>query len=91
VLRPTCGGCSKADSKKHGSREYVQVTRLPETFALPEVSHAIEHALQLGTINFDAVRHLMLCRIGEGRRVWTWRTSPTCRWPRYKPRKPLTT
>jgi hypothetical protein len=47
--------------------------------------------LQLGTINFDAVRHLMLCRIGEGRRVWTWRTTPTCRWPRCKPRKPLTT
>jgi hypothetical protein len=41
----------------------VQVLRLMETFALSEVSQAIEDALQLGTISFDAVRHLMLCRI----------------------------
>ena len=53
----------EARLKKHGSREYVQVLRLMETFALSEVSHAIEDALQLGTISFDAVRHLMLCRI----------------------------
>ena len=48
---------------KHGSREYVQVLRLMETFALAEVTHAIEDALLLGTISFDAVRHLLLCRI----------------------------
>ena len=53
----------EARLKKHGSREYVQVLRLMETFDLAEVSHAIEDALQLGTISFDAVRHLMLCRI----------------------------
>jgi hypothetical protein len=53
----------EARLKKHGSREYVQVLRLMETFDLSEVSHAIEDALQLGTISFDAVRHLMLCRI----------------------------
>ncbi len=34
-----------------------------ETFALEEVTQAIEDALQLGTISFDAVRHLLLCRI----------------------------
>jgi transposase len=49
--------------KKHGSREYVQVLRLMETFDLAEVTRAIEDALQLGTISFDAVRHLLLCRI----------------------------
>jgi transposase len=49
--------------KKHGSREYVQVLRLLETFAIEEVTQAIEDALQLGTISFDAVRHLLLCRI----------------------------
>jgi hypothetical protein len=38
-------------------------SRKLETFDLSEVSHAIEDALQLGTISFDAVRHLMLCRI----------------------------
>jgi hypothetical protein len=53
----------EARLRKHGSREYVQVLRLMETFALSEVSQAIEDALQLGTISFDAVRHLMLCRI----------------------------
>jgi hypothetical protein len=34
-----------------------------ETFNIVEVTHAIEDALQLGTISFDAVRHLLLCRI----------------------------
>jgi hypothetical protein len=34
-----------------------------ETFAINEVTHAIEDALKLGTISFDAVRHLLLCRI----------------------------
>jgi len=53
----------EARLKKHGSREYVQVLRLLETFDLTEVTHAIEDALRLGTIGFDAVRHLLLCRI----------------------------
>jgi transposase len=48
---------------KHGGREYVQVLRLLETFAIDEVTHAIEDALELGTIGFDAVKHLLLCRI----------------------------
>jgi hypothetical protein len=53
----------EARLRKHGSREYVQVLRLLETFAFEEVTYAIEDALQLGTISFDAVRHLLLCRI----------------------------
>jgi hypothetical protein len=53
----------EARLRKHGGREYVQVLRLIETFALAEVTHAIEDALKLGTISFDAVRHLLLCRI----------------------------
>jgi transposase len=48
---------------KHGGREYVQVLRLLETFSLVEVTQAIEEALELGTIGFDAVKHLLLCRI----------------------------
>ncbi len=48
---------------KHGGREYVQVLRLLETFSLVELTHAIEDALELGTIGFDAVKHLLLCRI----------------------------
>src|SRR5271169_678971 len=49
--------------KKHGRREYIQVLRLLETFALDEVSGAIEDALRMNTISFDAVRHIVLCRI----------------------------
>src|SRR5271156_1028508 len=49
--------------KKHGRREYIQVLRLLETFALDEVSGAIEDALRMSTISFDAVRHIVLCRI----------------------------
>jgi len=48
---------------KHGSREYIQVLRLMETFALEVVAHAVEDALRLSTISFDAVRHLLLCRV----------------------------
>jgi transposase len=48
---------------KHGGREYVQVLRLLETFSLIEVTQAIEDALELGTLGFDAVKHLLLCRI----------------------------
>jgi len=50
---------------KHGGREYVQVLRLLETFKLEEVTQAIEEALELGTIGFDAVKHLLLCRIDQ--------------------------
>jgi transposase len=53
----------EARLNKHGSREYVQVLRLLETFDIAEVSYAVEQALKLGTISFDAVRHLLLCRI----------------------------
>jgi transposase len=53
----------EARLKKHGSREYVQVLRLLETFDIAEVTYAVEQALKLGAISFDAVRHLLLCRI----------------------------
>jgi transposase len=48
---------------KKGKREFVQTLRLLETFALPEVERAIDDALRLGAISFDAVKHLLLCRI----------------------------
>ena len=50
---------------KKGKREYVQVLRLLETFPLVEVSMAIDDALRLGAISFDAVKHLLLCRIEQ--------------------------
>ena len=47
---------------KAGKREYVQVLRLLETFRPEEVEGAVGDALRLGTIGFDAVKHLVLCR-----------------------------
>ena len=48
---------------KRGKREYVQVLRLMETFSQQEVHQGVKDALRLGTIGFDAVKHLLLCRI----------------------------
>jgi transposase len=53
----------EARLNKGGKREYVQVLRLLETFPLHEVTPAVEQALRLGTISYDAVKHLLLCRI----------------------------
>jgi transposase len=53
----------EARLRKQAAREYIQVLRLLETFALTEVTAAVEDALRLNTISFDAVRHLVLCRI----------------------------
>ena len=51
---------------RRGKREFVQVLRLLETFRLEEVHTAVKNALELGAISFDAVKHLVLCRL-EGR------------------------
>ena len=48
---------------KAGKREYVQVLRLLETFELEDVHAAVREALRLGAIGYDAVKHLVLCRI----------------------------
>jgi hypothetical protein len=48
---------------KPGKREYVQVLRLLETFETEHVHGAVRQALNLGAIGYDAVKHLVLCRI----------------------------
>ena len=48
---------------RKGKREFVQVLRLLETFKTRDVEAGIESALERGTIGFDAVKHLVLCRI----------------------------
>jgi len=48
---------------KAGRREWVQVLRLLEVFSLEEVRAGVSEALRLGAIGFDAVKHLVLCRI----------------------------
>ena len=51
---------------RRGKREYVQVLRLLETFSQQEVALAVKDAIRLGAWSFDAVKHLVLCRM-EGR------------------------
>jgi hypothetical protein len=44
-------------------REYVQVLRLLESFTLADLHAAVKQALDIGAIGFDAVKHLLLCRV----------------------------
>jgi hypothetical protein len=48
---------------KPGKREYVQVLPLLESFELDDVHGAVKQALDPGAIGYDAVKHLLLCRI----------------------------
>jgi transposase len=52
-------------SGKKGKREYIQVLRLLETFDQAEVKAGIKQALNLGAVSYDAVKHLVLCRIED--------------------------
>ena len=51
---------------RRSKRAFVQVLRLVENFRTQEVHEAVRDALRLGAVSFDAVKHLVLCRI-EGR------------------------
>ena len=51
---------------RRGKREFVQALRLLESFRLEEVQSAARDAIRLGALSFDAVKHLVLCRL-EGR------------------------
>jgi transposase len=48
---------------KMGRREYVQVLRLLETFGMEDLHAAVQKALKLGAVGFDAVKHLLLCQV----------------------------
>jgi hypothetical protein len=48
---------------KQGKREFVQVLRLMEVFRADEVAAAVRDAMARAAIGFDAVKHLVLCRI----------------------------
>ena len=48
---------------KRGKREFVQVLRLLETFGLDDVVAGVQEAIARGAVGFDAVKHLVLCRI----------------------------
>ncbi len=53
----------EAHMLKMGRREYVQVLRLLETFGLDDLHGAVKEALRLRATGFDAVKHILLCRI----------------------------
>ena len=48
---------------KPGKREFVQVLRLLEVFRPDDVLAGVRAAIDRGAIGFDAVKHLVLCRI----------------------------
>lgn len=48
---------------KPGKREYVQVLRLLGTFEMNVVQGAISQVIDMGAIGYDAVKHLVLCRV----------------------------
>lgn len=48
---------------KAGKREYVQVLRLLEHHELDVLHGAVKDALQIGAVSFDAIKHLLLCRV----------------------------
>jgi hypothetical protein len=53
----------EARMAKRGKREFVQILRLLEVFRLEDVLAGIREAIARGAIGFDAVKHLVLCRI----------------------------
>jgi len=53
----------EARQGKAGKREYVQVLRLLEHHELDVLHCAIKDALQIGAVSFDAIKHLLLCRV----------------------------
>ena len=48
---------------KKGKREFVQVLRLMEVFRVEDVTAGVRDAIARGAIGFDAVKHLVLCRV----------------------------
>jgi hypothetical protein len=49
-----------------GRREFIQVLRLMEIFAIEDVTAAVRSALSLSAISFDAVKQLVIARIERG-------------------------
>ena len=63
---------------RRGKREFVQVLRLLETFSQQEVAVATKDAVRLGAISFDAVKHLVLCRLESRPPRLDLELYPTC-------------
>jgi transposase len=48
---------------RRGKREFVQILRLMEVFTVGDVAAGVRDSIARGAIGFDAVKHLVLCRI----------------------------
>lgn len=59
----TLGRLLEARQGKAGKREYVQLLRLLERFELEVLHLAVKDALQMRAVSFDAIKHLLLCRV----------------------------
>lgn len=53
----------EARQGKAGKREYVLVLRLLERFEVDVLHLAIKDVLQMRAVSFDAIKHLLLCRV----------------------------
>ena len=53
----------EARMSNRGKREFIQVLRLMEVISETIVANAALDAIRLNAIGFDAVKHLLLCRI----------------------------
>src|SRR5882757_3636507 len=60
---PTLRRLLEARMGKQGKREFVQVLRLMDVFRSEEVAAAVREAIARGAVGFDAIKHLVLCRI----------------------------
>jgi hypothetical protein len=48
---------------RRGKREFVQILRLMEVFTIGDVAAGVRDSIARGAVGFDAVKHLVLCRI----------------------------
>ena len=55
--------CHDSPDGSNRLKSNCTTTRLLESFRLGELTAAVDDALRLGAIGFDAVKHLVLCRI----------------------------
>ena len=72
-----CPPCTFQDGDGGASGNSCRCCDFWENFSHQEVHHAVQDALRLGAISFDAVKHLLLCHL-EGHRPGTWTSIPTC-------------
>ena len=57
---PVCFGILRrrleAESDGHETREFIRILRLLEQHSLPALKRAVQHALEIGATNADALR-----------------------------------